>query len=91
MICIILVICYFLATSDIQCIVIFSVGGLTLETGSIVQAAVLDVAKAERLVDLSLKPEFIEKSREESSKGQTHKKVKPISYSLFLYSLDKYL
>ncbi|KAK6244021.1 hypothetical protein QUC31_010430 [Theobroma cacao] len=49
-------------------------GGLTLETGSIVQAAVLDVAKAERLVDLSLKPEFVDKSQEESSKGQIQKK-----------------
>ena len=48
-----------------------------METGSIVQAAVLDVAKAERLVDLSLKPEFVEKFREESSKGSTQKKVKP--------------
>ncbi|OMO68743.1 hypothetical protein COLO4_29434 [Corchorus olitorius] len=46
----------------------------TLETGTIVQAAVLDVAKAERLVDLSLKPEFVDKSREEGSKGKTHKK-----------------
>ncbi|XWS66505.1 hypothetical protein CRYUN_Cryun05aG0205500 [Craigia yunnanensis] len=52
----------------------YQLGGLTLETGFIVQAAVLDVAKAERLVDLSLKPEFVEKFREESSKGQTHKK-----------------
>ncbi|XWS56135.1 hypothetical protein CRYUN_Cryun09bG0060500 [Craigia yunnanensis] len=52
----------------------YQLGGRTLETGSIVQAAVLDVAKAERLVDLSLKPEFVEKFREESSKGQTQKK-----------------
>ncbi|PPD84400.1 hypothetical protein GOBAR_DD18640 [Gossypium barbadense] len=49
-------------------------GGLSLETGSVVQAAVLDVDKAERLVDLSLKPEFVEKSQEGSSKSQTHKK-----------------
>ncbi|XVF75995.1 hypothetical protein PTKIN_Ptkin13bG0232000 [Pterospermum kingtungense] len=52
----------------------YQLGGLTPKAGSIVQAAVLDVAKAERLVDLSLKPEFIEKCRGESSKGQTHKK-----------------
>ncbi|OMO51868.1 hypothetical protein CCACVL1_29542 [Corchorus capsularis] len=51
-------------------------GEHTLETGTIVQAAVLDVAKAERLVDLSLKPEFVDKSREEGSKGKTHKKRK---------------
>ncbi|TYJ18682.1 hypothetical protein E1A91_A09G140100v1 [Gossypium mustelinum] len=49
-------------------------GGLSLETGSVVQAAVLDVDKAERLVDLSLKPEFVEKSQEGSSKSQPHKK-----------------
>lgn len=74
---VIFMICYDLAGNDIHCIVMFSVGGLTLETGSIVQAAVLDVAKAERLVDLSLKPEFVDKSQEESSKGQIQKKVKP--------------
>ncbi|GMJ14782.1 Ribosomal RNA Processing 5 [Hibiscus trionum] len=51
----------------------YQLGGLTLETGSVVRAAVLDVDKAERLVDLSLKPDFV-KSKEESSKGQTHKK-----------------
>ncbi|XVE75785.1 hypothetical protein DITRI_Ditri12bG0120500 [Diplodiscus trichospermus] len=52
----------------------YQLGGITLETGSIVQLAVLDVANAERLVDLSLKPEFVEKFQEESSKGQSHKK-----------------
>ncbi|XP_022743667.1 rRNA biogenesis protein RRP5 isoform X2 [Durio zibethinus] len=52
----------------------YQLGGLTLEAGSIVQAAVLDVSKAERLVDLSLKPEFVKKFQEESYKGQTHKK-----------------
>lgn len=54
-----------------------TVGGTTLETGCTVRAAVLDVAKTERLVDLSLKPEFLDKSRDENSNGQTHKKVKP--------------
>ena len=55
-----------------------------METGSVVQAAVLDVAKAECLVDLSLKPEFVEKSQKGSSKGQTHRKVKP--YFLLYFS-----
>ncbi|MFQ6631492.1 hypothetical protein Gotur_009901, partial [Gossypium turneri] len=59
---------------DIVSVVIFSMGGLSLETRSVVQAAVLDVDKAERLVDLSLKSEFVEKSQEGSSKSQTHKK-----------------
>lgn len=48
-----------------------------MKEGSIVQAAVLDVSKAERLIDLSLKPEFVDKFLGESSKGQTHKKVMP--------------
>lgn len=46
-----------------------------METGSTVLAAVLDVAKTERLVDLSLKAEFINKSREETSGTQSRKKV----------------
>ncbi|GKV41870.1 hypothetical protein SLEP1_g49347 [Rubroshorea leprosula] len=50
--------------------------GTTLETGSVIQAAVLDVSKSERLVDLSLKPEFVDKSKEKSSKSKTHKKRK---------------
>ncbi|KAL4342371.1 hypothetical protein GQ457_08G016920 [Hibiscus cannabinus] len=52
----------------------YQLGGLTLETGSVVQASVLDVDMAERLVDLSLKHEFVEKSQEGSFKGQKHKK-----------------
>ncbi|KAL2923175.1 rRNA biogenesis protein RRP5 [Bienertia sinuspersici] len=39
----------------------YQLGGKTPETGSTVRAVVLDVVKSERLVDLSLKPEFIEK------------------------------
>ncbi|RDY08514.1 rRNA biogenesis protein RRP5, partial [Mucuna pruriens] len=44
------------------------------DSGSVVEALVLDVAKAERLVDLTLKPEFINRSKESSISG-TNKKV----------------
>jgi hypothetical protein len=40
-----------------------------------VEAFVLDVAKAEKLVDLTLKPEFMNISREKSSTSHTKKKV----------------
>ncbi|KAK9266592.1 hypothetical protein L1049_021657 [Liquidambar formosana] len=52
----------------------YQLGGTTVKTGSIVQAVVLDVAKAERLVDLSLKREFFERFKEQSSNSQNHKK-----------------
>lgn len=45
-----------------------------MEKGSAVEAFVLDVAKAERLVDLTLKPEFINISKK-SSISHTKKKV----------------
>ncbi|KAL2326887.1 hypothetical protein Fmac_020314 [Flemingia macrophylla] len=44
----------------------YQLAGASLEAGSVVEALVLDVAKTERLVDLSLKPEFINKSKESS-------------------------
>ncbi|KAL1554555.1 rRNA biogenesis protein RRP5 [Salvia divinorum] len=46
----------------------------TLEKHSVVRAAVLDVSRIERLVDLSLKPEFINKTKEEGSASKTLKK-----------------
>lgn len=46
-----------------------------MEKGSVVEAFVLDVARAERLVDLTLKPEFINRSGERSSITHTKKKV----------------
>ncbi|MED6145261.1 hypothetical protein PIB30_023503 [Stylosanthes scabra] len=52
----------------------YQLAGTTLEIGSVVKALVLDVAKAERLVDLTLKPEFIKKSEERSSIGHSNKK-----------------
>lgn len=49
-------------------------GGAMVKAGANVRAAVLDVAKTERLVDLSLKLEFLDKSRDKSSNSLTHKK-----------------
>ncbi|KAK6941973.1 S1 domain [Dillenia turbinata] len=51
-----------------------SVDGIHLETGSIVRAVVLDVTMAERIVDLSLKPEFVGRFNEENSTSQKLKK-----------------
>ncbi|KAI5396242.1 hypothetical protein KIW84_062447 [Lathyrus oleraceus] len=53
----------------------YQLGGTVVEKGSLVEAFVLDFAKAERLVDLTLKPEFIDISRERSSMSHTKKKV----------------
>lgn len=52
-----------------------AVAGATVETGSVIQAAILDVAKAECLVDLSLKMVFIDRFREANSNRQAQKKV----------------
>nr|XP_015898902.2 rRNA biogenesis protein RRP5 isoform X1 [Ziziphus jujuba var. spinosa] len=52
----------------------YQLAGTSVETGSTVRAVVLDVAKAENLVDLSLKQEFTNKLEDESFKSQTHKK-----------------
>ncbi|CAN1306960.1 rRNA biogenesis protein RRP5 [Linum perenne] len=49
-------------------------GGTTVDTGSIIKAAILDVAKSERLVDLTLKPEFLNKFRDQSSSKKSQKK-----------------
>ncbi|XP_021753643.1 rRNA biogenesis protein RRP5-like isoform X2 [Chenopodium quinoa] len=49
-------------------------GGKTLETGSTVRAVVLDVSKSERLVDLTLKPEFVEKSERNACAATVAKK-----------------
>ncbi|CAL5418093.1 unnamed protein product [Camellia sinensis] len=48
--------------------------GITVETGSIVRAVVLDVAKIEHLVDLSLRAAFVDILREETSKVDINKK-----------------
>lgn len=52
----------------------YQLGGHTVESGSIVQAVVLDVAKMERLVDLSLKAEFVNRFKEDSSNIKSKKK-----------------
>ncbi|CAH2053972.1 unnamed protein product [Thlaspi arvense] len=51
-------------------------GGATLEHGSIVHAVVLDISRAERLVDLSMRPELIDNSTKEVSNTQSKKKRK---------------
>ncbi|XP_044501490.1 rRNA biogenesis protein RRP5 [Mangifera indica] len=52
----------------------YQLDGAIVEEGSTILAVVLDVAKTERLVDLSLKTLFIDRAREQSSSSQTHKK-----------------
>ena len=62
-----------------------------METGSTIQAAVLDVSKTERLVDLSLKPELVDKWKGGSSSRQTNRKVKSniqFSLSLCMYAVS---
>lgn len=49
--------------------------GITAECGTTVRAAVLDISKSEWLLDLSLKPEFVERSKQEGSNVHTLKKV----------------
>lgn len=67
----------------------YQLSGKTLETGSTIKAIVLDVSKSERLVDLSLKPEFVEgskkdvcvakkKRRRESKEFKVHETVKAV-------------
>ncbi|KAL2998416.1 hypothetical protein AAZX31_09G097500 [Glycine max] len=51
----------------------YQLAGTILESGSIVEALVLDVGKADKLVELTLKPEFINRSKE-SSISRTNKK-----------------
>ncbi|CAO2824133.1 unnamed protein product [Amaranthus hypochondriacus] len=48
--------------------------GRTLEIGSTVRAVILDVAKSERLIDLSLKPQLVEKSERDASVTVVSKK-----------------
>nr|XP_017192432.1 rRNA biogenesis protein RRP5-like [Malus domestica]XP_028949064.1 rRNA biogenesis protein RRP5-like [Malus domestica] len=51
----------------------YQLGGTVVETGSGIHAVVLDVAKAEHLLDLSMKEEFTNKLKENSNK-KSHKK-----------------
>ncbi|XP_022156044.1 rRNA biogenesis protein RRP5 isoform X2 [Momordica charantia] len=52
--------------------------GSTVETGSTIQAAVLDVSRTERLVDLSLKPELVDKRKGQNSSRKTSKKKRKV-------------
>ncbi|KAK7345187.1 hypothetical protein VNO77_15745 [Canavalia gladiata] len=52
----------------------YQLAGTIVERGSVVEALVLDIAKAERLVDLTLKPEFIDRYQERSSISHSKKK-----------------
>ncbi|WCJ34083.1 rRNA biogenesis protein RRP5 [Euphorbia peplus] len=49
-------------------------GETVVKTGSTVRAAVLDVLKRDRFVELSSKPQFLDKSSEKRSKSLTDKK-----------------
>ncbi|KAE8649759.1 rRNA biogenesis protein RRP5 [Cucumis sativus] len=57
-------------------IALHGLSGSIVETGSTIQAAVLDVSKTERLVDLSLKPELVDKWGGSSSRQTNRKKRK---------------
>ncbi|KAL6540426.1 hypothetical protein OROMI_024309 [Orobanche minor] len=52
----------------------YQLAGIIVESNSIIRAAVLDVSKIERLVDLSLKPDFINRAKKESSRSKTLEK-----------------
>ncbi|KAK8947319.1 hypothetical protein KSP39_PZI006890 [Platanthera zijinensis] len=47
-------------------------GGITVEKGSVVRAFVLDISKSESLVDLSLKPELVDKNTVDQSDNLSH-------------------
>ncbi|KAL8147183.1 rRNA biogenesis protein RRP5 isoform X2 [Apium graveolens] len=52
----------------------YQLGGQSVETGSIIQAVVLDVSKMERLVDLTLKPDIVNRLKEGTSSIKSQKK-----------------
>ncbi|KAF5193438.1 rRNA biogenesis protein RRP5, partial [Thalictrum thalictroides] len=52
----------------------YQLGGTNVETGSVVQAMVLDIAKTEHLVDLSLKPDLVSRVKEHQPSFQNGKK-----------------
>lgn len=52
----------------------FSVGGINVESGTTVQATVLDVSRLDHLVELSLKSEFVNRPKDEGS-DKSPKKV----------------
>ncbi|CAK9138865.1 unnamed protein product [Ilex paraguariensis] len=60
----------------------YQLSGITLETGSTVRAAVLDVARIERLVDLSLKPILLMYSKERLLMSKRRRRLSHQSYLL---------
>ncbi|XP_073149006.1 rRNA biogenesis protein RRP5-like isoform X2 [Henckelia pumila] len=58
----------------------YQLAGTTVENNSTIRALVIDVSKIERLVDLTLKPEFLNRPKEESSISKTVKKRKTREY-----------
>ncbi|CAL0321523.1 unnamed protein product [Lupinus luteus] len=71
----------------------YQLAGTTVEKGSVVEALVLDIVKAEPLVDLTLKPDFFKKSKERSSTSKTNKKVLSIpenNYTIGYASISDY-
>lgn len=52
----------------------YQLGGQSVETGSIIKAVVLDVSKMERLVDLTLKPDIVNRIKEGTSSIKSQKK-----------------
>lgn len=63
-----------------------------MEAGSTIQAGVLDVSKTDRLVDLSLKPELVDKCKGKSSSRSTTRKVKHnIQFHSNIYFLPFYI
>lgn len=52
----------------------YQLDGIAVDFGTTVQAAVLDISKSERLLDLSLKPQFVERSKREGSSVHSVKK-----------------
>lgn len=58
----------------------YQLAGTTVENNSTIRALVIDVSKIERLVDLTLKPEFLNGPKEDSSISKTVKKRKTREY-----------
>ena len=52
-----------------------AVGGYDIGTGSVVRAFVLDIAKSDGLIDLSLKPELVSSATDGGPKTLSSKKV----------------
>lgn len=52
----------------------YQLDGIAVDFGTTVLAAVLDISKSERLLDLSMKPQFVERSKREGSSVHSVKK-----------------